>query len=1161
LRSAHGPGVMAGVVRPARVPTIPHCCCPSAATPHQGGEFCLALVSLCIALELGTSIGRSGFRRVGMILLVSACLAGLCLDGIGLAGTETGLKPVDFNRDILPILSDNCSACHGPDDARRMANLRLDSEEGMFADRGGYRVVVPGRSSESKLYQKIRASEPALRMPPESSGRTLTPAQIDLVGRWIDEGARYSKHWAFVVPRRPAVPFVKERSWPRNEIDHFIFARLEAEGLKPSAEADKATLLRRVTFDLTGLPPAPEDVDSFVADSSPDAYEKRVDQLLASPHYGERMARVWLDLARYADTNGYNADNLRQMWHWRDWVIQAYNQNLSYDQFTIKQIAGDLLPNASIEDRIATGFNRNHMISPDMQQARMYHAEYVMDRVNTMGTAWLGLTVGCARCHHHKYDPIKQQDFYSLYAFFNTVPERGMDGIKGNADPVLPLPSVEQEQKLRNLKEQIASTLAQVPEKEVISAQNQWRQSRLLTMLEPLKDGLMAHYEFERNLAESARHLQDAKANAQVAYSDGPVGQAAEFDETEVDFGTAGDFEDGKPFALALWVNQSSSKGVKLLQKRDGAENWKGYELATEDPVSGGGRQFSFRVVIRLARHWPDDALEVRSKQQVLPRSPTHLVVNYDGSGKAGGVSLYVDAKPVEMESVRNCLTGSFQTLAPLVIGKKDLGRPFTGQIDDLRIYSRTLPASEIEGLMIQLPARALLTELDGKPAKEMPSLQPEPPPSEPEGPITDEKVKSKEEEEAERLATRLDRQQERLSEYYLTHEAPDQYRKAYARLIELRTEKEKLQQSIPTAMVMAEMKKPRETFLLGRGQYDNPKEKVLPGVPTFLLPLPKQAPLDRLTLAKWLVDPKNPLPARVEVNRYWQAYFGTGIVKTAEDFGSQGERPSHPELLDWLATEFVRSGWDVKGMQRLIVTSATYRQSSRMTQEIIERDPENRLLSRGPRLRLTAEAIRDNALAVSGLLNNEIGGPSVFPYQPEGLWEEMAPGLGYDTETYRPGSGQDLYRRSLYTVWKRNVPPPSMATFDAPDRTKCSVRRNVTNTPLQALVLLNDPTYVEASRVLAQRTILEAGTDPLKRIDFAFRLATERHPQFKERQVLFEIAQAELAHYQQDSESALKVLGVGDLKNKSKIDPAELAAWTTVTRVILNLDETVTKQ
>ena len=680
-------------------------------------------------------------------------------------------------------------------------------------------------------------------------------------------------------------------------------------------------------------------------------------------------------------------------------------------------------------------------------------------------------------------------------------------------------------------------------------------------MPEPSKEGLSSYYQFDGTLADSSGHGHDAKASGEVVFEDGPVGQSAELDGTNWTSVRQETSTRDKPFAFGLWVNQSSSKGVKLLQKRDESENWKGYEMSSEDPVSSGFRQFKFRLVVRLAHHWPDDAIEVRSKDQVLPRADSHLVVNYDGSGKAAGLQAFLDGKPVEMEVVKDHLTGSFRTPAPLTVGNKNLGRPFTGQIDDLRIYSRPLAVGEIENLAIQFPARALLIELLDKPVERIASLQPEKPPAEPEGPIMDEKVKSKEEEEAERLAGRVDIHQTRLSEYFLTYEAPEVYRKAYVRLKELQAEREKLRQSIPTTMVMTEMKRPRETFLLGRGQYDNPKEKVLPGVPTFLLPLPKEAPLNRLTLAKWLVDPKNPLPARVEVNRYWQSYFGTGIVKTSEDFGSQGERPSHPELLDWLATEFIRTEWNVKAMQRLIVTSATYRQSSRMTHEIVERDPENRLLARGPRLRLSAEAIRDNALAVSGLLDGRIGGPSVYPYQPQGLWEEMGPGSGYDSETYRPSTGQDLYRRSLYTVWKRSVPPPSIATFDAPDRIKCTARRNVTNTPLQALVLLNDPTYVEASRALAQRSILEAGPDPVKRVDFAFRMATERHPQLKERQVLLQIANEELAHYQQDTDSALKVLEVGELKSDPKIDPAELAAWTIVTRTILNLDETITRQ
>ena len=685
-----------------------------------------------------------------------------------LAEPETRSKQVDFNRDILPILSDNCFTCHGPDDGQRMSNLRLDTKEGVFADRGGYRVVVPGRSGESKLYQRISATDAAIRMPPKISNRTLAPIQIDLIRRWIDEGASYGKHWAYAALRRPVVPEVKNTSWPRNAIDHFVLARLEAEELKPSPEADRATLLRRVTFDLTGLPPTPAEVDSFLADPSPDAYEKRVEQLLASPHFGERMATVWLDLARYADTNGYNADNLREMWHWRDWVIKAYNQNLPYDQFTIKQLAGDLLPNATVEDRIATGFNRNHMISPDMQQAKMYHAEYVMDRVNTTGTVWLGLTVGCARCHNHKYDPITQKDFYGLYAFFNTVPERGMDGIKGNSDPVLPLPSAEQRQQLGDLQTQIASALSEAPENQVVAEENHWRHSRLASMSEPPKDGLTAHYEFAGNLANSNGQNLEAQATGEVGYKDGPVGQAAELNETEVNFGQAGDFDRDRPFALGLWMSQSSSKGVKLLQKRDGSEHWKGYELATEDSASSGMRDFKFRIVVRLSRHWPDDAIEVRSRDRVLSRSMCHLVVNYDGSGTAAGLTSDVDGKPVEMEVVKDHLTGSFHTPAPLTLGNKDLGPPFKGQIDDLRIYSRILAASEIENLVIQVPARALLVELAAKPVEKIASLQPEKPPDEPEGAVMDEKTKSPEEKETERLAARLEKQHTRLSEYFL---------------------------------------------------------------------------------------------------------------------------------------------------------------------------------------------------------------------------------------------------------------------------------------------------------------------------------------------------------------------------------------------------------
>jgi hypothetical protein len=1084
---------------------------------------------------------------------------------------ETGSKPVDFNRDILPILSDNCFACHGPDERQRMANLRLDEKESIFADRGGYWAVVPGKSAESKLYQKISSADAALRMPPVFANRTLTPAQIDLIRRWIDEGAPYSKHWAFVAPKRPPVPEVKDTAWPRNAIDNFVLFRLESEGLKPSPPADRATLLRRVTFDLTGLPPTPAEVDSFLADKSPDAYEKRVDQLLASPHYGEHMARAWLDLARYADTNGYDTDGLRKMWPWRDWVIKAYNQNMPYDQFTIKQLAGDLLPNASLEDKIATGFNRNHMIDDKGEDdPQEYHVEYVVDRVNTAGTAFLGLTVGCARCHDHKYDPIKQKDFYALFAFFNSVPEPGIISPfyhGGNAAPVVSLPSPEQAKMLGSLDNRIAATLARIPEKEMMAQEEQWRPTGLATMPAPSTQGLTAYYEFENTLGDSSGHGLDAKVvRDDVLYVDGAVGKAAEFSgETQIDFGQAGDFDRDKPFALAFWVSRfdrfadlGTQEGLELFEKRDGSAHWKGYEISLDDPHPlHSDNKPSFRVHVRLANSWPEDAMEVKSKN-LAPRrfqssAMQHLVVNYDGSGKASGIKVYLDGVPLEMEAVRDHLTGSFRTSAPLAVGNKNIGRPFLGQMDDLRIYSRTLTAGEVENLAIQSPARTLLAELAGKPVPAIASLRPEKPPAEAEIGMLDEAM-SKEQEEAAQLKDH----QARLSEYFLTFVAPEKCRKAYAHLNELRAEKVKLKKSITTTMVMAEMKRPRETFVLGRGQFDNPKQKAAPGVPAFLLPLPKDAPLNRLTLAKWLVDPGNPLTARVEVNRYWQAFFGRGMVKTAEDFGSQGDPPSHPELLDWLATEFIRSGWNVKAMQRLIVTSATYQQSSRITPELAERDPENRLLARGPRVRLTAEEIRDNALAISGLLNTKIGGPSVYPYQPKGLWEESS---GFGAKGYVQGTGQDLYRRSLYTIWKRSVLSPTLATFDASDRQRCTARRNLSNTPLQALVLLNDPTYVEASRALAQRAILEGGPDAGRRVDFAFRWATDRNPDVKARAVLLQLEQETLSRYREDPASALKLIRVGEKKPDPKIDPAELAAWTTVARVILNMDETITKQ
>ena len=570
------------------------------------------------------------------------------------------------------------------------------------------------------IYQKISSKDAALRMPPDDSGKTLTAKQIEVIKQWIDQGAKWETQWSFVAPRHPSVPEVKDKAWVRNPIDNFVLARLEAEGLKPSEETDKATLLRRVSFDLTGLPPTPAEVDSFVADKSPDAYEKRVDRLLASPHYGERMAMEWLDLARYSDTHGYHIDSLREMWPWRDWVIKAYNRNMPYDQFTIEQLAGDLLPNATVDDKIASGFNRNNMI--DFEGGAVpqeYHAEYIIDRASTTATVWLGLTMGCARCHDHKFDPIRQKDFYQFVAYFNSVPERGLDGYMGNADPVLPLPTTAQQQQLDELNRRLTSTLAALPEKDIVAQRNEWQKTALASIAKPLQEGLIAYYPLEGSLADASGQHHDGKAvRDDVAYDEGKVGKAAEFSgETQVSFGNTGDFDRGDRFALALWIQTWTGKSVKLVQKRDSSEQWQGYEIAIDDPTYDSQRDRLSHFIVRLAAKWPDDAIEVRTRERYATGLFSHLVMNYDGTGKASGVKLYVNGKPAVTEVVKE-LGRHVLNRSPLEIGNKANGKPFEGQLDDLRVYNRSVNDDEAETLAIRLPARSVLVVLAGKPAQ-----------------------------------------------------------------------------------------------------------------------------------------------------------------------------------------------------------------------------------------------------------------------------------------------------------------------------------------------------------------------------------------------------------------------------------------------------------
>jgi hypothetical protein len=1031
-------------------------------------------------------------------------------------------EAIDFNRDIRPILADTCFSCHGPDEKQRMAGLRFDTREGAFAKPG---VIVPGDSARSRLIQRITAGTPEMRMPPPDSGRTLADKQIALLRRWVDRGARWDTHWAYLAPVKPAVPSVSSAGWARNTIDHFILARLEREGMKPAVEADRVTLLRRVTLDLTGLPPTLAEVDSFLKDTSADAYEKRVDSLLKSPHYGERMAMQWLDLGRYADTHGYHIDSHRDMWRWRDWVINSFNRNLPFDQFTIQQLAGDLLPDATIDQKIASGFNRNHMINYEGGAIpEEYQVEYVVDRVETTSNVWMATTMGCARCHSHKYDPITQKEFYEFYAFFNTVSEEGLDGRTGNAKPFQALPSPEQKRQLEELTASIKTKSEALVDGVIQPALAGWEKGYDGKVAASPRSGLTAHYELDSSFSDVSGRYQNGKTvKGDPTFGAGQVGKAVSFDgDSLVSFQTAGGFERSDRFSITVWLRGTGNTPMAAFQKIDNLDARRGYEFLFDDLELVGIQKRAAHLTIRLSSHWPDDAIQIRTTKKLNLGEWYHVALTYDGSGKAAGLRLYLNGKLHDARVVQDNLTGPIKTDSELQIGNREPGKPFRGSIDDLRFYDRVLGPDEVEQLAIHYPVHTILSGVFGKRSRE---------------------------------------ETARIRDYFLTYAAPDALKRDYSELKELRKRRDDLEKAIPTVMVMSEMARPRDTFVLGRGDYRNKTEKVSPDTPAVLPPLPQGAPKNRLTLAKWLVDAANPLAARVAVNRYWQCYFGTGIVKTSEDFGSQGEPPAHPELLDWLATEFTRSGWDVKAIQRLIVTSATYRQSSKVTPTLLEKDPENRLLARGPRLRLPAETVRDNALAVSGLLNAEIGGPSVFPYQPKGLWDELAFGDGFSAQSFTQSTGKDLYRRSMYTFWKRTVPPPQLATFDAPDREKCTGRRALTNTPLQALVLLNDPTYIEASRALAGRTMTEGGRDVTGMINYCFRLATSRKPSAEEVRLLRALFQKQFAHYRGDKKAALELLSVGESKWDRKLDASELAAWTTVASAILNLDETITKE
>jgi hypothetical protein len=1062
----------------------------------------------------------SGFAAVALLALFSLSRRG---ENVAL-GAEPKPAPeasVEFSRDVRPILSDKCFKCHGPDSTDRQAGLRLDLRSVATAKlESGKTAIVPAKPEESELVARIFSKDKNVHMPPPDSNKKLTDRQRQMLKQWIAEGAAYSAPWSLVAPVRPPLPAVKQAAWPRNAIDRFVLARLETEGLSPSPEADKSTLIRRVSLDLTGLPPTPAEVAAFAADNRPDAYQRLVDRLLASPHYGERMAIEWLDAARYADTHGFHIDSGRDMWRWREWVIAAFNSNKPFDQFTVEQLAGDLLPHATVDQQLATGFNRNHMINFEGGAIpEEYQTAYIVDRVNTVSTVWMGLTMACSECHDHKFDPLTMKDYFGMYAFFNNVPEQGLDGQKGNAAPFIKVPTADEQARIDELTHLLADAQKKLDARaaEAAPAQAEWEKQAVAALGRPAAEpaGLTAHYALDETkgdkVVDAAGHQQPGTVHGKPIWEPGKIGGALRLGGGEyVDLGTGISLDRGDRFSYGGWVNPATSEHMAVVSRMDDADSFRGWDLYLGDG----------KVYVHLIHHWEDNAIRVNTKQTIPVNQWTHLLVTYDGSSKAAGVKLYINGAPAELEITHDRLSDTIHTDKPAHIGRRNPGAVFKGLIDDVRIYNRDLSGSEAAQVAGIDPIRPILTLA---PAKRTPE------------------------------------QQDQLRRYFLTTR-DEPYKKLSAEVATGQKQLAEVNAAVPTSMVMQELPQPRDTFMLIRGQYDKRGAKITANTPASLPPLPPDAPHNRLGLACWLVGRSHPLTARVAVNRYWQMYFGTGIVKTAEDFGSQGEWPSHPELLDWLAVEFMESGWNVRAMQRLIVTSAAYRQSSNVTPKLVERDPENRLLARGPRFRLPAELIRDQALSASGLLNDKIGGPSVFPYQPPGLWEEMAFGGGFSFQTYVPSKGSDLYRRTMYTFWKRTVPPAALSTFDAPDRETCTVRRLRTNTPLQSLVLMNDPTYVEAARKLAERIMTEAGPKPDERIAQAFRLALARQPTAAESAVLGRLFDQQLAVYRGDSAAAQKLLHVGDSPHNKKLDPAELAAWSVVASAILNLDETITK-
>ena len=1025
-----------------------------------------------------------------------------------------------FNRDIRPILAEHCWQCHGPDAGVRQAGLRLDVRATAMqeADSGAF-AIVPWSPRQSELLRRIQTNDPAERMPPAASHPPLSATQITLLRRWIERGAEYQQHWAFQQIKRPAVPEITGNEQP---IDAFVAARLKANGQSFAEEAAPQQLLRRLHLTLSGLPPPA----NHLIDQRPANYETAVDRLLASPHFGEHLAVGWLDAARYADTNGYFGDKPRQIWLWRDWVIDAFNRNMPFDQFTVEQLAGDLLPEATTSQQIATGFNRNHMANDETGIIdEEYRVEYIVDRLDTTLTTWMGLTIGCSQCHDHKYDPISQRDYYRLFAYFNNGPEKGLISAD-TPPPLMTVASSEAKQRLTRLTAATAAARARFAsvKTRLVTRLAAWEADtqKSLPAL-PRTDVLLYESFDDDNFASPSTLLGTG-----VTFERGVRGRAARFDATQHLEHPLTKFNVDATWSIGFWIKPDGSLSC-LLSKIEPAGRRRGLEILLQKG----------RVRVNLVQQWGARTITIGTREPLTSRQWHHVVITYDGSRAAAGIRVLIDGAPVALTVQRDTLSHALPgnsappTCAnqePLRIGRRDSGLGYYGVLDELHVIQQAIPIDLASAWYRGERLRGILTT---------------------------------------EIAARNATERAFLLEDYIRYNTDDKVKATLQRLRQAEEAERTFRLNIPTTMVMQDLPTPRTTRVLVRGQYNQPGETVRPGVPAALGKLPANAPPTRLGLARWMVSRNNPLTARVTVNRLWKHCFGHGLVRTMNDFGTQGEPPTHPQLLDWLAAELRDSGWNVKRLLRLIVTSRTFRQASHRKRDM-SFDPDNRLLSRGPSYRMSAEMIRDQALAVSGLLRMRIGGPSVKPYQPPGLWKEVSYNA---TETYQPDTGEGLWRRSLYTWIKRQAPPPSFLVFDGTTREKCTIQRAVTNTPLQSLVLLNDPVFVEAARVLASRILLlpraepgaadklSAGSIPRTehRLNQLVQHVLSRYPDNRERQLLSGLVRRQQKRFEQTPATAHALISIGHAPCDGTLDPLELATWTVVAQAVMNLDEAIT--